>query len=158
MLTSSSTWMWQSRLHLIYLFNSQSASVLVPPPIPLPHLHFQPDECVPSAPPLRSVRALTLFWRLVNSGPDDLSNSYYGLLKASFIVLMYGNDSPVLPPALNLNQRTFVLLSCLFPSLQILRAYLSTVLSSSPLRLCFIVSVALNAPFCASVFLFFLYL
>lgn len=29
---------------------------------------------------------------------------------------MYGNDSPVPLPALNLNQRTFVLSPCLFPS------------------------------------------
>lgn len=37
---------------------------------------------------------------------------------------MYGNDSPVLLPALNLNQHTFVLSSCLFSSLWIPSVYL----------------------------------
>lgn len=107
---------------------------------------------MPSAPPLPSVRALTLFWRLVNSGLDDLSNSYYGLLKASFIVLMYGNDSPAPLPALNLNQHTFVLSSCLFCSFSADPSF-SFLTHMSPVCCCllfrgffFIVRVLLNSP------------
>lgn len=61
---------------------------------------------------------------------------------------MYGNDSPAPLPALNLNQRTFVLSSHLFGSLSLsLCACISSVRLSYPQWLCFIFSLAPHSPF-----------